>query len=135
MARRVLATLLALALSSPSVVLPQAGGAAELEKGIRPTREGDYEAAVAALQGAAKQLDAAGSPTHLARAHTYLGVAHLNMGQDGAAREDFLAALKADPRLSLSSSEFPPKVTQAFAAARSAAGLPAQAEPPVGAPA
>lgn len=131
MARRVLATLLALALTTPSVALPQASGAADLEKGIRLTREGDFEAAVAALQSAVKQLGAPGSAKDLARAHTYLGVAHLNMGQEAAARADFQAALKADPKLTLSASEFPPKVTQAFAAARSAAGVPAATGPSI----
>jgi hypothetical protein len=131
MARRVLATLLALALATPSVVLPQATGTADLEKGIRLTREGDFDAAVAALQSAIKQLGAPAAAKDLARAYTYLGVAHLNMGQDAAARADFQAALKADPKLTLSSSEFPPKVTQAFASARSAAGLPAATGPSI----
>jgi hypothetical protein len=112
-------------------VLPQASGAADLERGIRLTREGDFEAAVAALQSAVKLLSGTSASRDLARAHTYLGVAHLNMGQDAAARADFQAALKADPKLTLSSSEFPPKVTQAFAAARTAAGLPAATGPSI----
>lgn len=131
MARRVLASLLALALATPSVLLPQASGTADLEKGIRLTREGDFDAAVTALQGAIKQLGAPSAAKDLARAYTYLGVAHLSMGQDAASRADFQAALKADPKLTLSASEFPPKVTQAFAAARSAAGLPAVVGPSI----
>ncbi|HET8644088.1 MAG TPA: tetratricopeptide repeat protein [Vicinamibacteria bacterium] len=85
-------------------------GRSGLEKGIRQTQEGEYEAAIATLQAAVRQLDAGRDRRQLARAYTYLGVASLNLDREPDAREHFLAALRIDSGLKVTASEFPPRV-------------------------
>lgn len=95
--------------------------APRLEDGIRLVEQGDFEAAVEALRAVAASL--AGDPARAverARAHLYLGVAHVALDQAADARREFVEALRDDPRLRLTEDRYSPKVISAFEAARRA---------------
>jgi hypothetical protein len=136
MRARVLPVVLAVLLGSGATAHPQASDP-EIEKGIRQAQEGEFEPAIATLQGALPRLLARKAPPHdVARVHVYLGVARLGLGDPGAARASFLEALRVEPALTLSSEEYPPRILRAFEEARSAAPpAPATAAAPATAPA
>lgn len=90
-----------------------------LADGVRQVEEGDFETAVVTLRAVAASL--AGDPAQAvqrARAHLYLGVAHVALDQAADAHRAFLDALRDDPRLRLTEDRFSPKVIAAFEAAR-----------------
>jgi hypothetical protein len=118
----------ALVLAGLALAVDTGAGDADLEKGIRQAQEGEFEQAIATLRAALPRLKD-GPPQDLTRAHVYLGVAHLGLGDAAAARSSFLEALRADRSLRLSAEEYPPRVLRAFEEARSA--LPP--EPPASA--
>jgi hypothetical protein len=136
MCPRVLPAVLAVVLGSAVAASPQAADP-EIEKGIRQAQEGEFEPAIATLEGALPRLHARKAPPHdVARVHVYLGVAHLGLGDAGAARASFLEALRVDPALTLSSEEYPPRILRAFEEARrSAPPAPAAAAAPTTTPA
>jgi hypothetical protein len=105
--------------SAGTFVLEAEPGDPELEKGVRLAQEGEFEQALATLRAALPRLKD-GPPGDLARAHVYLGIADLGLGDAVAARASFLDALRLDPALKLSAEEYPPRVVRAFEEARSA---------------
>jgi len=118
---RALPAVLAVVLGSAAPAQPQAVDP-EVEKGIRQAHEGELEPAIATLQGALPRLIARKAPPHdVARVHVYLGVAHLGLGDAGAARASFLEALRLEPALKLGSEEYPPRILRAFEEARRSA--------------
>jgi len=104
----------------------------ETEKGIRQAQEGDFEQALATLQGALPRLHERKAPSHeVAGVHVYLGVAHLGLNDAAAARASFVEALRVDPALTLSTEEYPPRIVRAFEEARRAAPpVPVATAPP-----
>ncbi len=127
MRSRVLSVAAALVLAGSFALVVDAGaGDADLEKGIRQAQEGEFEQAIATLRAALPRLEG-GSPHDLTRAHVYLGVAHLGLGDASSAKASFLDALRADRSLRLSAEEYPPRVLRAFEEARSA--LPPEPAP------
>jgi hypothetical protein len=100
-------------------LLAQSAPAPTLEAGIRLVDEGDFEAAVTTLRAVATAL--AGDPARSverARAHLYLGIAHLALDHGTDAHAAFLSALRDDPALRVTEAVFSPKVVAAFEAAR-----------------
>src|SRR5438128_2073278 len=95
----------------------------ELTAGLRLVDVGDFEGAVRPVSAVVKRLQGKdGQTRELSRAELYLGIAHLGLGASQNASSAFAAALKADPGLTLSADEFPPRVIQAFEQARREAG-------------
>ncbi len=106
----------------------------ELEAGIRLVDEGNFEAGIAKLDTVARRLKAGGNkPAQLSRAYLYLGIAHLQLSQEQAARARFAEAVKTDGNLKLSEYEFPPPVIKVFEEAKKGAqaevAKPTTAEP------
>jgi hypothetical protein len=127
MGSRILSVAAALLLAStPTFVVDAAPSDSDLEKGVRQAQEGEFEQAIATLRAALPQLEE-GPPADLIRAHVYLGVAHLGLGDTASAKASFLDALRVDRTLRLSAEDYPPRVTQAFEEARSA--LPPEPPP------
>jgi len=116
MPKTLLVFLLAAALTSSGASLTaQAPESAELEAGIRLAQEGEFEQAVLALDGVVQRLGTRSDRARdRARALVYLSVSHLGLNRRVTARERLLEALRADPRLELSSREFPPSVMEFF---------------------
>jgi hypothetical protein len=127
---RFLPVLLAVLLASGTPTYGQAGDT-ETEKGIRQAQEGEFEQAIVTLRGALPRLvERKAPPRDIARAHVYLGVAHLGLNDPATARTSFLEALRVDPTLTLGSDEYPPRILRAFEEARRAApSAPATAAP------
>ena len=100
----------------------------ELEAGIRQVDEGNFEAGIVKLDMVARRLKAAGDkPLQLSRAYLYLGIAHLQLSQEQAARARFAEAVKTDNNLKLSEYEFPPPVIKVFEEAKKGAEAEATA--------
>lgn len=123
----------------PAAVLAQADDP-ELARGITQVEEGDYDAAILTLDGAARRL--AGDPARardLSQAYLYLGVAYVGKGHDAAAKAKFREAVRQLRDLTLSPEKFPPKVIDLFEAAkdeanRAAGAVPGPATAPTPAP-
>jgi len=134
---RFLPVFLAVLLGSGTPVYPQAGDP-ETEKGIRQAQEGEFEQAIVTLQGTLPRLlERKASPHDIARAHVYLGVAHLGLNDPVAAKASFVEAIRIDPTLKLSSEEYPPRIVRAFEEARRSAPpapAPVSAAPPTAPP-
>ncbi len=91
----------------------------DLEAGIRQVDEGNFETGITKLDAVARRLKAAGDkPLQLSRAYLYLGIAHLKLSQEQAARARFAEAVKTDRNLKLSEYEFPPPVIRVFEEAK-----------------
>jgi hypothetical protein len=91
----------------------------EIQKGIKQVDDGDYDAAILTLDGAARRL--AADPKRgreLSQAYLYLGIAYVGKGQEAAARARFREALGQIKDLSLSPDRYPPKVIDVFEAAK-----------------
>jgi hypothetical protein len=97
----------------PASELPPA-----LSAGISLVKEGDFEAAVVELDGALGSLEAMGATAELARGYLFLGIAYLELDQEGLARGKFARALEQAPDLRLDPSEFSPQVIRVFEATR-----------------
>ncbi len=118
--------LLVLALLAPAIIASAQGPALdpELEAGIRKVDEGNFEAGIATLDAVARRLKAAGDkPLQLSRAYLYLGIAHLQLSHEQAARARFAEAARTDRNLKLSEYEFPPPVIRVFEEAKKGAAL------------
>ena len=130
--RLVMASLLIVA---PSGVIAQPPpGDAEVLAGVKQVDDGDYDRAILTLDNAARRL--AGHPakvSDLSQAYLYLGIAYIGKGHEAAARAKFREALQQIKDLTLSPEKFPPKVIDAFEAAKQeAANAPAAAAPKKG---
>ncbi len=115
--------------ASAQAIDPDAG------KGIRLAQEGEFEQAIVALQAALPRLLERRAPARdVARAHLYLGIAHLGLNDSAAARASFAAAIQADPALKVGAEEYPPRIVGAFEEARRSlppapAAVPSPARP------
>jgi tetratricopeptide (TPR) repeat protein len=130
---------LVLALTAATAA-PRAGQDPELERGVVLAQQGDFGLAVPVLDEAVRRLAAeGGAKERLVRALVYLAIAHQGLNQEQQARAQLEKALKVQPGLRLSLSEFPPKVVQFFDRVRkqaTAAGTPPPSTPaPSAAPA
>lgn len=86
-----------------------------LALGIKQVEEGDFQAAIATLDGVARALSTDKTRSkELARAYVYTAIAYVGLSEEASAKAKFLAALKNDTALKLSPKEFPPRVIQAF---------------------
>lgn len=115
---------LVVALLAPALVARAQGPALDpdLDAGIRLVDEGNFEAGIAKLDAVARRLKAGGNkPAQLSRAYLYLGIAHLQLSQEQAARARFAEAVKTDKDLKLSEYEFPPPVIKVFEEAKKGA--------------
>jgi hypothetical protein len=123
-----------------ALLLPASTGLAQpsqdagVARGIKQVDDGEYDAAIITLDGAARRL--AQDPQKVrdvSLAYLYLGIAYIGKGQEAAARARFREALQQAGDLTLSPEKFPPKVINAFEAARDeikAAGPPKAAASP-----
>ena len=128
--RRLVSTTLALALAaSPGLRAQTPQGDPDLDKGVRLVESGEYGDALLALDAAAKRLEGAKVKDRslLAKAYLYLGIAYIGLSHSEAAKSKFQAALAQIPDLALSPDLYPPKVIEAFEAARHQAGPAAKA--------
>jgi hypothetical protein len=108
----------------------------EVLEGIRQVDEGDYDAAILTLDGAARRL--ARDPARaqeVAQAYLHLGVAYLGKGHEASARAQFREALARVKDLDLSPEKFAPKVIEAFEQARAESGRGAATAAPTPPPA
>jgi len=88
-------------------------------RGIQRVREGDFEAAVVALEDVVRDLAPQSERRReLAQAYLYLGIAHLALGQTSAAKARLRDAIAHDPSLRLTPDVFSPKCIAAFEEAR-----------------
>lgn len=88
---------------------------AALAKGIALVEEGDYGAAIIALDGVVGRLTRLKEQKErVARAHLYLGIAYVGEGQESLAAASFREALRHDPGLTLNAEQFSPKVRERF---------------------
>jgi hypothetical protein len=119
MFRRQLALVLAVLCAAPAAgqPAPPADGD-DLEAGVRLVEEGEFEAGIVVLDDAVQKLSGAEHRGARARAYLHLGIAYLGMAQVEAAKARFRAALGEAGDLTLSTSEFPPKVVDLFEQAR-----------------
>jgi hypothetical protein len=128
--RLVLASLL---IVTPGGVIAQPPpGDAEVVAGMKQVDDGDYDRAILTLDNAARRLagDAA-KVSDLSQAYLYLGIAYIGKGHEAAARAKFREALQQIKDLTLSPEKFPPKVIDAFEAAKQeAANAPVAAASP-----
>jgi hypothetical protein len=122
-----------LALLPPALAVAEDPG---LVAGRRLVDEGDFETAITTLEPVVARLAPAGGPP-AAQASLYLGISHLALDQRDRARLHFLRALDFDPKLSLGSDRFSPKVIGALEEARREREAAARtaAAPQVGSPA
>jgi hypothetical protein len=124
--------LAALLVAAPEGLLAQSAPTdPDVVAGVRQVDDGDYDRAILTLDNAARRL--AGDPAKvgdLSQAYLYLGIAYIGKGHEAAAKAKFREALNQIKDLTLSPEKFPPKVIDAFEAAKQeAAGAP----PPVAA--
>src|SRR5262245_33437636 len=95
------------------------GPAPQLATGVRQVQDGDLEGAVVTLKALVETLTPVPDrKAELARAHLYLGIAHVGLNDTEAARVQFREALALDGRLRLGAADFPPKVIAVFESVR-----------------
>jgi len=132
--RRVLWFLLFAALGAASKAPARAQTQAtdpELNKGIQLVDEGDFDGGVRTLTAVVRRLQSSGgSGRDLSRAHLYLGIAHVQLRNEVAAKSAFHEALRADPGLTLSADEFAPRVIAAFQQAKKESSAGPTPRPP-----
>ena len=88
---------------------------AALAKGIALVEEGDYGAAIIALDEVVGRLTRLKEQKErVARAHLYLGIAYVGEGQESLAAGSFREALRHHPGLTLNAEQFSPKVRERF---------------------
>lgn len=137
MGRGILALALTFGLSAVGVdAFPQAPSDPEVAKGIEQVEQGDYDAAIFTLDGAARRLSADPKKSRqLSEAYLYLGIAFLGKGHEAAAKAKFREAVKQIKDLSLSPDKFAPRVIDLVEAAKAEAGAPPAGAKPAAAPA
>jgi hypothetical protein len=102
---------------------------ADVLKGIALVEEGDYDGAIFTLDKAARRLaESKQQPNDLSQAYLYLGIAYVGKGHEAAAKAKFKEALAQIRDLTLSADRFPPKVINAFEAAKEEAAKTAPAQ-------
>jgi hypothetical protein len=119
--RNALCLLLALGLLAGAPIAAQTPAATdpEVTKGIRQVDEGDYDAAIVTLDGAARRLATDKNKVKdLSQAYLYLGIAYVGKGHEAAAKAKFREAMAQIKDLSLSADRYPPKVINLFEAAK-----------------
>lgn len=119
--RRVLSGVVAVALAvgtTPVRAEPALAKDAEVRKGIQAVEDGEYDAAILILDGAARRLAAKPNDPDLSQAYLHLGIAYVGKGAEAAAKAKFREALRQIRDLSLSADKYPPKVINVFEAAR-----------------
>jgi hypothetical protein len=90
-----------------------------LATGVRQVQDGDLEGAVVTLKALIETLTPLPERrAELARAHLYLGIAHVGLNDTEAARAQFRDAVALDGRLKLGAADFPPKVIAVFESVR-----------------
>jgi hypothetical protein len=107
------------ALVLPTPIVAQPAQDPDLTRGIKQVDDGEYDAAILTLDGAARRL--AQDPRkgrELSMAYLYLGIAYIGKGQEAAARARFREALQQAGDLTLNPEKYPPKVINVFEAAR-----------------
>src|SRR5215831_18445447 len=113
--RHLLAFLLSATLTFLSAPLPAQSTDADLATGFRQVQEGDFEGAVATLEGAVRRLGSLPARSRdLVRAYVELGVAYVALDQNEEARSRFREALLRDRTLTLSPAAYSPKVLTVF---------------------
>lgn len=121
---RAVALGLAVLLSLPATGLPQTAPPAvtdpEIKRGITLVDEGEYDAAILALDAAVRRLSAKGghSTAELADAYFHLGVAYLAKGHETSAKARFREAVRQMRDMSPNPERFPPRVIELFEKAR-----------------
>ena len=105
-----------------------------LARGLALMRDGDFEAAVLELDAAARKIESdPAAERHRAWAYVYLGVAYLELEQEGVARGKFREALARDPGLRLEPVDFSAQSIRVFEDVRAEAAAvvsPAPSLPP-----
>lgn len=115
-------------------VFPQAPSDPEVAKGIQQVEQGDYDAAIFTLDGAARRLSADPRQSReLSEAYLYLGIAFLGKGHEAAAKAKFREAVKQIKDLTLSPDKFAPRVIDLVEAAKAEAGTTAAGAKPAAA--
>ena len=136
--RRALSLALALVLAVGTTPVSAQSLDADVQKGIAQVDDGDYDGAILTLDNAARRLTTDKAKTNdLAQAYLYLGIAYIGKGREAAAKAKFREAVAQIKTLSLSADKFPPKVIDAFEAAKAEEMKEASASkpaPPAGAP-
>ena len=89
----------------------------QLALGVMLSESGQHASAVSALQTAVAADDL--SPSDRARAHLYLGMSLLEIGESAEARLSFAAARELDPTVEPTPTEFPARVVDAYHAVTS----------------
>jgi hypothetical protein len=132
MGRGIQALALTFGLSAVGVnAFPQAPTDPEVAKGIQQVEQGDYDAAIFTLDGAARRLSADPKKSReLSEAYLYLGIAFLGKGHEAAAKAKFREAVKQIKDLSLSPDKFAPRVIDLVEAAKAEAGTTAAGAKP-----
>ena len=82
---------------------PPPTAASELDRGVKSYEDGDYKAATTAFRSALSM--GLGSPQEVARAHKYLAFMVCVNGREKACRDEFKAAVEADPGFALAPAE------------------------------
>lgn len=86
-----------------------------LARGITLVEEGDYGAAIIALDDVVARLGRLQKEkARVARAHLYLAIAYVGEGRESLATASFREALAHDPGLTLHPEQFSPKVRELF---------------------
>lgn len=113
--RAVASVLMAASLSVEGAAQEKPSLEAALARGIALVEEGDYGAAIIALDDVVSRLSRLRmEKKRVARAHLYLGIAHVGEGQESLAAASFREALRHDPALTLNAEQFSPKVRERF---------------------
>lgn len=135
--RRALSLALALVLAVGTTPVSAQNLDPDVQKGIAQVDDGDYDGAILTLDNAARRLTTDKAKTNdLAQAYLYLGIAYIGKGREAAAKAKFREAVAQIKTLSLSADKFPPKVIDAFEAAKAEEMKEASASkpaPPAGA--
>jgi Tfp pilus assembly protein PilF len=132
MGRGILALALTFGLCATGVdAFPQAPSDPEVAKGIQQVEQGDYDAAIFILDGAARRLSADPKKSQqLSEAYLYLGIAFLGKGHEAAAKAKFREAVNQIKDLTLSPDKFAPRVINLVEAAKAEAGTTAAGAKP-----
>src|SRR5437762_13527594 len=111
MFRNTVGTCLCLALTLPPADLPAQSAVKDpqVAKGIQAVEDGEYDAAILALDAATRRLAADPRNPDLPQAYLALGVAYVAKGAESAAKAQFREALRQVRDLALSADKYPTK--------------------------
>jgi len=129
MSRELAVGVLAVAVAFPAPAWAQRDPAVDLAVGIRQIQDGDLEPAVKTLEKVIQELSAQkGREKDLARAHLYLGAAHLGLDHTDRARAEMREAWMNNKDMKVDAKEFSPRVRQLYELAKSEAKDQAKVE-------